>query len=41
MIILAYGLYLAIAIGMTIWVAHTLSTNGEVFLIYSSSASIW
>lgn len=33
MIILAYGLYLAIAIGMTIWVAHTLSTNGEVFLI--------
>src|SRR3954471_18915714 len=33
MIILAYGLYLAIAIGMTVWVARTLSTNGEVFLI--------
>jgi hypothetical protein len=33
MIELAYGLYLVISIGMTIWVAHTLSTNGEVFLI--------
>jgi drug/metabolite transporter (DMT)-like permease len=33
MIVLAYALYLAIAIGLTIWVAHTLSTNGEVFLI--------
>ena len=33
MIELAYGLYLLISIGMTIWVAHTLSTNGEVFLI--------
>ena len=33
MVELAYGLYLAISIGMTIWVAHTLSTNGEVFLI--------
>lgn len=30
---LAYGLYLLISIGMTIWVAHTLSTNGEVFLV--------
>jgi len=30
---LAYGLYLMIAIGMTIWVARTLSTNGEVFLV--------
>ena len=33
MIELAYGLYLVISIGMTIWVARTLSTNGEVFLI--------
>ena len=33
MVELAYGLYLVIAIGMTIWVAHTLSTNGEVFLV--------
>jgi len=33
MIELAYGLYLALSIGMTIWVAHTLSTNGEVFLV--------
>jgi len=33
MIELAYGLYLLISIGMTIWVARTLSTNGEVFLI--------
>ena len=33
MVELAYGLYLLISIGMTIWVAHTLSTNGEVFLV--------
>src|SRR4029453_6422953 len=33
MVELAYSLYLAISLGMTIWVAHTLSTNGEVFLI--------
>src|ERR1044072_2651132 len=33
MVELAYGLYLLISIGMTIWVARTLSTNGEVFLI--------
>jgi hypothetical protein len=33
MVELAYGLYLLIAIGMTVWVAHTLSTNGEVFLV--------
>lgn len=30
---LAYALYLLISIGMTMWVARTLSTNGEVFLI--------
>ncbi len=30
---LAYGLYLALSIGMTIWVARALSTNGEVFLV--------
>lgn len=29
----AYGLYLAISIGMTVWVARALSSNGEVFLI--------
>ena len=29
----AYALYLAITIAITIWVAHTLSKNGEVFLI--------
>lgn len=29
----AYALYLAITIGITIWVARTLSKNGEVFLI--------
>ena len=33
MVELAYALYLGISIGMTIWVAHTLSTNGEVFLV--------
>lgn len=29
----AYGLYLAITIAITIWVARTLSKNGEVFLV--------
>ena len=29
----AYGLYLALSIGMTIWVARALSSNGEVFLV--------
>ncbi|WP_448664407.1 hypothetical protein ACG3SL_06950 [Sphingomonas sp. CJ20] len=29
----AYALYLLITLGITIWVAHTLSRNGEVFLI--------
>lgn len=29
----AYGLYLVISVGMTIWVARALSSNGEVFLI--------
>lgn len=33
MVELAYGLYLAISIALTVWVAHTLSTNGEVFLV--------
>ncbi|MGH8073314.1 MAG: hypothetical protein ACREO4_04470 [Lysobacter sp.] len=30
---LAYGLYLALSIGMTIWVARALSLHGEVFLV--------
>jgi hypothetical protein len=30
---IAYALYLTITIGITIWVAHTLSKNGEVFLV--------
>lgn len=30
---IAYGLYLTITIGIAIWVARTLSKNGEVFLI--------
>jgi hypothetical protein len=33
MIVYAYALYLLITIGLTVWVARTLSTNGEVFLI--------
>lgn len=33
MVEIAYALYLAISIAITIWVAHTLSKNGEVFLI--------
>lgn len=30
---IAYLLYLVIAVGMTIWVAHTLSTNGKIYLV--------
>ena len=30
---IAYGLYLAIAVAFTVWVARSLSSNGEVFLI--------
>lgn len=33
MIEIVYGLYLAISIGITIWVARTLSRNGIVFLV--------
>ncbi|QLC21520.1 hypothetical protein HFP51_04610 [Parasphingopyxis sp. CP4] len=33
MVEISYGLYLAITIAITIWVARTLSKNGEVFLI--------
>ena len=30
---IAYALYLIITLGITIWVARTLSKNGEVFLV--------
>jgi hypothetical protein len=30
---ISYWLYLAVSIGMTVWVARTLSKNGEVFLV--------
>lgn len=33
MIEISYALYLTISIAITIWVARTLSKNGEVFLI--------
>jgi hypothetical protein len=33
MVIIAYTLYLVITIGLTIWVAYTLSSNGEIFLV--------
>ncbi len=33
MIIIAYAVYLFVTIALTIWVARTLSKNGEVFLI--------
>ena len=33
MTVMAYVLYLASALALTVWVAHTLSTNGEVFLV--------
>lgn len=29
----SYVLYLLISLGITIWVAHTLASNGEIFLI--------
>ncbi|WP_246021729.1 hypothetical protein [Alteraurantiacibacter aquimixticola] len=29
----SYALYLAFSIGLTVWVARTLSSNGEIFLI--------
>lgn len=32
-IVPAYIAYLAISIGLTVWVAHTLSKNGLIFLI--------
>ena len=32
MIEISYALYLAISIALTVWVAHTLSKNGFVFL---------
>ena len=31
--VISYALYLAIAVGMTIWVARTLYQNGMVFLV--------
>jgi hypothetical protein len=33
MVAIAYALYLAIAIGITVKVAQTLSVNGEIFLV--------
>jgi len=32
-IILTYSLYLILSIGLTIWVARTLSQNGRIFLV--------
>jgi len=32
MVEIAYALYLLITIAITVWVAHTLSKNGEIFL---------
>ncbi|GMV78938.1 MAG: hypothetical protein AMXMBFR7_01220 [Planctomycetota bacterium] len=31
----AYGFYLAVSLGVTIWVAHTLHKSGRVFLVDS------
>lgn len=33
MIEISYALYLALSLGMTVWVARTLSKNGEIFLV--------
>jgi hypothetical protein len=30
--VLAYAVYLAVSIGLTVWVARTLSSNGKIFL---------
>ena len=35
MIVTTYGIYLAISIGMTVWVAKSLSSNGRIFLVDS------
>lgn len=32
-IVITYSLYLVISIGLTIWVARTLSKNGRIFLV--------
>jgi hypothetical protein len=32
-IVITYAVYLAISVGITVWVARTLSTNGYVFLV--------
>jgi hypothetical protein len=32
-LVLTYVLYLLLSIGLTIWVGHTLSRNGKVFLV--------
>jgi hypothetical protein len=32
-IVVTYSLYLVISIGLTIWVARTLSKNGRIFLV--------
>jgi hypothetical protein len=32
-IVLAYSIYLPVAVALTIWVARTLHTNGKVFLV--------
>ena len=39
MVEISYLLYLAIAIGITIWVARTLSHNGEVFWSSASATT--
>ena len=32
-IVITYGIYLALSLGLTIWVARTLFKNGRVFLV--------
>src|SRR5437763_11094314 len=34
-IVISYVAYLAISLGVTIWVAHTLHRNGRVFLVHA------
>lgn len=31
--VISYGLYLALAVGMTVWVARTLHKSGRIFLV--------
>jgi len=33
MMVFTYAIYIALSLGITVWVGHSLSTNGRVFLV--------